>query len=500
MSSALQHIILVDDSQLNLRTHTLLLSRLENVAVHGFSSSREALEWLKYYEADCFIIDFHMPAPNGIELARTLRKRPATWLTPIIMVTSDRDRDVRYEALDAGVNDFVEKPVDPREFTSRVGTFLELHAARKRLDRHVGDLTTSLRDEEQRSREHAARLEVLWKVATNPLLDGEELLGAVLAETADALRPGEIFVARLFRLDGDHATLEAACDKPLADGLPVVQLGTRISLTGSNVGIARDRGRAVAWDDVEFEPTLAGYARPRELGIHSQVIAPFRAAGVDYALTYISSHRTARTFGSDDLTYATIVASFLQQLYQQRWQSDRIQHQMQFDALTGLMNRARFRALTRVASNDTTACAIAVVDIVGMSEINRVHGNLTGDAMLVEVAAALAEVATDGEFVGRLGGDAFGIALPGAQTDVSLRLRLERYLRVFDRQFSSGDREGTEFIPVSARIGGAVGRAGLSFNDLLARADLAIKGSHHVRASHVTIYDDVIHGAVSHIG
>jgi diguanylate cyclase (GGDEF)-like protein len=487
---AQQHVVLIDDSRLNLRTHALLLERLPNVITRSFSSSSEALVWADENDVDCFIVDFRMPAPDGIEVTRILRSRPATQLTPIIMVTADAEREARYAALDAGVNDFVEKPVDPREFVSRVGTFLALQDARKRLDTRVGDLTVSLNNEERRTRDHAARLEALWRIATDPQMDDDEMLRAVLTQSAAAVRPGEPFVARLFRLEATEGVLEAACDKRVGADIGTLPLGSRFTLADTNLHVARDRGMAIAWDDVHLEPSLGNYKRLRELKVRSQILVPMRAGGNDYVLTYSSQEATERPFDSDDLSYAAIVAAFLHARFQQRFQSERIFYQSQHDALTGLVNRVRFRALTREACADGGACSIAIVDLIDFSGINAQFGNLTGDALLVEAAAGLAAIAREGEFVGRLGGDAFGIGLPGATSAAALTARLEEYLAVFQHPFSTGDREGREFVDVAARIGAAIATDGLTFNELLARADLAIKAGHGVKHSHVALYDD----------
>jgi diguanylate cyclase (GGDEF)-like protein len=214
-----------------------------------------------------------------------------------------------------------------------------------------------------------------------------------------------------------------------------------------------------------------------------------RAGGIDYVLVFNSHEPMQRPFDSDDLSYASIVAAFLQARYQQSWQSERILYQSRHDALTGLVNRSRFRALAREACTNEAGCSIAIVDIIDFSGVNLRCGNLTGDALLVEVAAGLAEIARDGEFVGRLGGDAFGIGLPGATSGAALIERLEAYLAVFQRPFSTGDRDGREFIRLGARVGGAIATEGLSFNDLLSQADQAIEAGRHVTHSHVALYD-----------
>jgi diguanylate cyclase (GGDEF)-like protein len=488
VNSAKQQLVLVDDSALNLKTHALLLSRLPNVTTNGFSSSTEALAWSELNDVDCFIIDFRMPAPNGIEMTRILRSRPSTRLTPIIMVTGDRDRASRYAALDAGVNDFAEKPVDPREFVARVGTLLALHDARKRLDVRVGDLTASLNNEEQRTRDHAARLEALCGIATNPQLGDEEMLRAVLTQSASAVRPGEHFYAALLRIEGAEAVLEAIGERHESVDPGRLAIGTRIPLSETTLDIARDRGTAVAWDDVLLEPGLADVKRLHNRRVRSQLLAPMRAGGVDYALVFMSHLPTQRPFDADDLSYASIVAAFLQARYQQRWQAERILYQSRHDALTGLINRTRFRALTREACTSDAGCSIAVVDLIDFSGINLRYGNLIGDALLVEAAAGLAAVARDGEFVGRLGGDSFGIGLPGLTSESALTSRLEAFLGVFGQPFSTGDRDGREFIHLSARIGAAIAADGLFFSDLLSRADQAIESGRYLMHSHVAIY------------
>jgi diguanylate cyclase (GGDEF)-like protein len=482
-----QHVVLIDDSRLNLKTHALLLERLPNVTTHCFASSTEALAWSDANDADCFIVDFRMPAPDGVEVTRILRGRRATELTPIIMVTGESDRAARYAALDAGVNDFVSKPVDPREFVARIATFLALHDARKLLDTRVGDLTVSLSNEERRTRDHAARLEALCGITTNPQFNDEEMLRAILTQSATAVRPGEHFYAALFRIEGNEAVLAAFGERRIRVGsMPV---GARVSLADTTIGMAAERGVAIAWDDVQLEPTLEQYKRLRELQVRSQLLAPMRAGGVDYVLVFNSHEPIQRPFDADDLSYASIVAAFLQAHYQQTWQSERILYQSRHDPLTGLINRARFRALTREACTSESGCSIAIVDLIDFSGVNLRYGNLTGDALLVEAAAGLAELARDGEFVGRLGGDTFGIGLPGATSEAALRERLNDFLAVFEHPFSTGDREGREFIHLQARIGAAIATDGLSFNDLLSQADQAVAAGRLVTHSHVALYE-----------
>jgi diguanylate cyclase (GGDEF)-like protein len=104
--------------------------------------------------------------------------------------------------------------------------------------------------------------------------------------------------------------------------------------------------------------------------------------------------------------------------------------------------------------------------------LNEAHGHINGDAVLVEVAAALTIKALPGEIVARVGGNTFGIYLPDAPTQAALAAAVERYGAAFDLQMGIGDREGTQSLPVAARIGFAAAPAGgTTFDELLLSAE-----------------------------
>jgi two-component system response regulator len=66
------------------------------------------------------LLDLNLPGINGHEVLRRLRERPATRRVPVVvMTTSDDDADV-LRSYDLGVNSYVRKPVEFRDFTSLV--------------------------------------------------------------------------------------------------------------------------------------------------------------------------------------------------------------------------------------------------------------------------------------------------------------------------------------------------------------------------------------------
>jgi CheY-like chemotaxis protein len=80
------------------------------------SSARNALALAQQQHFDVVISDIGMPEMNGYELARALRSMPGYEAVPMVAVTGYSMFDDRSRSLDAGFNEHVTKPVDPRQF------------------------------------------------------------------------------------------------------------------------------------------------------------------------------------------------------------------------------------------------------------------------------------------------------------------------------------------------------------------------------------------------
>jgi two-component system response regulator RpfG len=105
-----------------------------------------------------------MPDMDGIELVKRLRALPGYEHVPMVMVTVHDDRKVRYAALDAGITDFLTKPVDARECLARCRNLLTLRRQqlaledRKRLLEHmVEDATREVKEREKETLLRLAR-------------------------------------------------------------------------------------------------------------------------------------------------------------------------------------------------------------------------------------------------------------------------------------------------------------------------------------------------------
>jgi response regulator RpfG family c-di-GMP phosphodiesterase len=139
------NVVVVDDAQVNLVLMSALLSKLPDCKPSCFLEPGKALTYCMNDDPDLVIVDYMMPDMDGVEFIKRFRNHPARTHTPLLMVTADHEREVRYRALDAGANDFLTKPLDRVEFTSRVKNMLSLRRGQVALAQHASTLADEVR-------------------------------------------------------------------------------------------------------------------------------------------------------------------------------------------------------------------------------------------------------------------------------------------------------------------------------------------------------------------
>lgn len=138
-------LLFVDDDATNLKVYTTIAAQIADAHATTFVSSAAALVWCESHEPDLIVLDYRMPAPNGIEVIRQYRALYPQADTPIIMITGENDREVRHRALESGASDFLNKPADPVEFLARMRNLLVLHERGKQLENRANTLAAEVR-------------------------------------------------------------------------------------------------------------------------------------------------------------------------------------------------------------------------------------------------------------------------------------------------------------------------------------------------------------------
>ena len=130
-------LLLIDDDEVLMGT---LMERLikQRYAVDVAIDGVTAQEFIDLFNYDLIILDMMLPDIDGISLCQKLRRRAVT--CPIMMLTARDDSQDKVQALDAGADDYMVKPVDFDELCARVRALLRRDAQDASATLHWGDL------------------------------------------------------------------------------------------------------------------------------------------------------------------------------------------------------------------------------------------------------------------------------------------------------------------------------------------------------------------------
>jgi two-component system phosphate regulon response regulator OmpR len=152
----LPHVLLVDDDR---RIRDLLSRYLgeQGYVVMVAGDAAEAGALLRSFEFDVLVVDVMMPGQTGIEFTRELRTKSAM---PVLMLTALGETDDRIKGLEAGADDYLPKPFEPRELLLRLNAILKRAAKPKAVSRSfkVGSWVFDVETEELRGEQGTQKL------------------------------------------------------------------------------------------------------------------------------------------------------------------------------------------------------------------------------------------------------------------------------------------------------------------------------------------------------
>ena len=157
----METVLIIDDQATSRQILSQVVKSIDSkLRLETFEDARRALDWLEHSAADLILTDFKMPGMNGIEFLRLARCLPTARHTPLIMITSHEQTDIRHKALDLGATDFLNKPIDHTECRARFRNLLQLQKQRLIIENRANWLEEKVAEATQaiRIREHETLL------------------------------------------------------------------------------------------------------------------------------------------------------------------------------------------------------------------------------------------------------------------------------------------------------------------------------------------------------
>ena len=232
-------VLVVDDGEINRALVEAFLSDLD-CRLQSAEDGPAALAAIDKETPDLVLLDVQMPGMDGYEVCRRIKARPRGRLLPVVMLTALDNANDRIQALEAGADDFMSKPVDRVELVARVRSALRLKAVYDTLDsaeQVIFSLAAAVEAKDKYTEKHTHRVAEtarhigmklgLPERALDALYRGGIIhdIGKIGVPDAILLKPGPLAGDEV-RIMRAHTTIGESIVRPLRSGanlLPIIR-------------------------------------------------------------------------------------------------------------------------------------------------------------------------------------------------------------------------------------------------------------------------------------
>lgn len=226
-------ILIVDDNPVNVE---LLKAQLKPYpyTLDTAYDGEEALKKINDQHPDLVLLDLMMPKVSGYEVCRAIKQNKETQFIPVIVITALSELDDKLRAIELGADDFLVKPFNKMELTTRIKSLLHLKLLHDDVDRSENilfSLVTALEAKDVYTRGHSERVAAHGVALARQLgVDEKEIeilrkgallhdIGKIGVKEEVLLKPGRLTEAEM-ELIKIHPTVGFEICKPLKSIAP----------------------------------------------------------------------------------------------------------------------------------------------------------------------------------------------------------------------------------------------------------------------------------------
>lgn len=426
-------ILIAEDDTVSAKVLQKALERLGHEAVLA-ETGTQAWQMAQAHHYPMVISDWMMPGMEGPELCRRIRALKSPGYSFFVVLTAKGQKEDRLEAMHAGADDFLSKPVDREELRARLSVAERIITMQEQLQNQNSEL-----DQHRRSLEFS----------NSQLKQQQGELSTALRSLEATSRIAEVSRNRFSQL---FEGLPVACftydsncvifewnkrSEEMFGSPPHVAIGKKVQdLLGS------DLVDAEAWQTMQIVFRGESFADHEwTSGDRHILVSGLPLYGPDGTITGgiiaavdVTQQRLAEKQIAKQLLELNDAHAVLAEL------NGRLEALATTDALTEIPNHRAFQdRLAQFAADASSGrkFALAMVDVDKFKDFNDEFGHQAGDQVLAAVAAALRHGIRQGDFVARYGGEEFCVLFADADEERASQIceDLRRAIEALDSQF-----------------------------------------------------------------
>jgi two-component system cell cycle response regulator len=394
-------VLIAEDSVV---ARKLLERNLQQLGYEIVATEDGAQAWEAYQQAPTPIVitDWEMPQMNGVELCRAIRQHPTEQYTYLMMLTARGQKEDKLEALDAGADAFLSKPLDIAELQANLRVaerILQAEADLQAQKRQLQDLNEELISQNEQLQQSYRLVEYANRRFVE--LFEHVPVACFTVDMEGSIREWNLAAQQLYGYTKEEVLFQPFYAK---------------AFRGANASHIHDILQRVMQGSIVTGIESEDYDSEGNLHYVIRSVFPIRNPNREVVGAIVSAV---------DVTYRVEYENQLKALNQ------KLQSLAVTDGLTGLHNHRAFQDYLeeqfQVAMRNRQPLAVILMDVDHFKQYNDTYGHQAGDEVLRQVAQILSAHVREGDFVARYGGEEFVIVLP--RTDLESAVAVAERLR-----------------------------------------------------------------------